>query len=79
MEHRYMDISGNIWNIAAISELFERGTDKDDFQKLMNIIKRDPFGKIANNVLIASRYSDVYGYPALFKNFVEDMRRVRKS
>jgi len=70
MKHRHLDIQPNQWGVAVIESIWERGTD-EDIRVLLRECKKDPYGPAADAVRRAIQNSKVYGYPLMFKYFLE--------
>ena len=74
MKHRHLDIQSNQWGIAVIESIWERGSD-EDIRALLRECKKDPDGPAAEAVRRALPHSKVYGYPPMFKHFLDRLEQ----
>ena len=70
MKHRHLDIKSDHWGVAVIESIWERGSD-EDIRSLLRECMNDPIGPAANAIRRAIPYSKVYGYPSMFRLFLE--------
>lgn len=74
MKHRHLNSQPDRWGVAVIESIWERGSDKE-ILKLLRECKRDPFGPAANAVRKTIPHSKVYGYPKMFKLFLQNIEK----
>ncbi len=74
MKHRHLDIKSDQWSVAIIESIWERGSD-EHIRRLLRACKDDPFGPAVNAVRRAIPHSKVYGYPAMFKYFLDHLEQ----
>ncbi len=63
-----------VWPFEGILAAVERGT-LPDWRRLAAAIRDDPFGPVAQQVLVAVRLSRPYGTTELFEDIVKSARR----
>ena len=76
MKHRHLNIKSNQWGVAVIESIWERGSD-EDIHELLKACKKDPFGPAAIAVRRAIPHSKVYGYPLMFRYFLQHLEQMR--
>ena len=77
MNHRNLDIENDRWGIAVVESIWERGSDAD-IRVLLRECKKDPFGPAADAIRRAIPHSRVYGYPSMFRYFLEYLVQGRR-
>lgn len=60
MEHRHIEVDGDILTITAAVLILERGKDSD-FIAMMHKLSKAPFSRDADNALVAAENAEVYG------------------
>ncbi len=78
MRHRHLDLPDDVYSVAAVHSILERG-GASDIYRLLAVLRRDPNGGPASAVERAIATSDVYGYPALLRLCLERFRRENAS
>lgn len=71
MEHR--NLNHQDLTLAAIDNILERG-ELPDWLPLLQAIKKDPHGDVAEKTLRICSSHEVYGSSAVFLKFVETQR-----
>lgn len=59
--------------LAALDDLLDRG-DLDDWRPLLAVIKQDPWGALADNVLHLVDRHPMYGTSRLWRSWIEERR-----
>ncbi|RJQ48531.1 MAG: hypothetical protein C4530_24620 [Desulfobacteraceae bacterium] len=76
MKHRHLNIETDRWGVAVIESIWERGSDAD-IRALLRECKKDPFGPAADAVRRTIPHSKAYGYPSMFRYFLDYLERGR--
>jgi len=73
MRHRHLDLPDDVYPVAAVHSILERG-GASDIYRLLAVLRRDPYGDAASAVERAISTSNVYGYPTLLRLCLERFR-----
>lgn len=74
MEHGHIRVKDDQWDVAFVHSIWERGSDEDIRAIMRGIIMNS---EAADAVRRAVPSSQVYGWPRLFKLFLEKMDDAR--
>ena len=72
MKHRHLNHEG--FTLAAIENILARGS-MPDWAPLIQTIKYDPFGEVADKTLTVCRNAEIYGASKLFTRLVQGARQ----
>lgn len=78
MTHRHVDLPAGHWNREAIESVFERGADADVLA-LLQAIRRDPWGEVADLAVAVTTDSDYYGWSQAIPRAVERWRKEKSA
>lgn len=76
MEHRHL--SHRRYTLAAIDDILENGT-LADWRPLLERVRRDPHGEVAEKVLQVLRGHDLAETGSFWRAFIADARRKRPA
>ena len=74
MKHRHLNHEA--FTLAAIEDIVSRGS-LPDWAPLIENIKADPFGEVADKTLTVCRNTEIYGGSKLFTRLVQSARQPR--
>lgn len=77
MRHRHVDVEPGTpareLGAAALDDLLDRG-DLQDWQPVLEEVRRDPWGDVANRVLRLVEQHPMYGTSRLWRSWIEEER-----
>lgn len=73
MKHRHLK-EGVGFTVAAIDDILDRGTQRD-WADLLTEVQREPFGRVAEDILMLCRRHEMYGTSRLWPAMIEHVRK----